>query len=205
MNAVKGGELLRNRRLFHQSRVRPMAESTPPAKPRVLAIDDNEDTLELVRMTLQDDYDVLTLSDPMDVYEMMELFEPDLLIVDIMMPRVNGFQLIEMLQRNPSTRQVPVIILSAKDNVRDIKHGYKLGAAMYLTKPFQAERLLKNVKTQFEVSPPRPRAKTLTIPQVNMQLQLKEGHRRGFVQMSTSFLKEENILRKKPGGGTTER
>src|SRR5690606_2046882 len=96
-------------------------------------------------------------------------------------------------------KQLPVIILSAKDSARDIKYGYKLGASLYLTKPFQAERLAKNVKTQFELAPPKGTKKNLSMTQVRMQLQMKESIRQGqgVAQISTKDLKEENILRRR--------
>ncbi|MBI5155125.1 response regulator [Candidatus Poribacteria bacterium] len=164
---------------------------------RILAVDDNEDTLELIRMTLHEVYDVLTLSNPMDIYELLELFEPDLLILDIMMPKITGFQLVEMLQKNSRTRNLPIIVLSAKDGARDIKHGYKLGASLYLTKPFQPDRLLKNVHTQFEVHPPKPRPKALTVEQVNMQLQLKPSFKQGYARLSSTELEDEGLQRTK--------
>jgi len=161
---------------------------------RILAVDDNDDTLEVVRMALQDEYDVLTVSNPMDVYELIELFEPDLLIVDVMMPRITGFQLVEMLQKNPVTKTLPVIILSAKNGQGEIRHGYKLGASLYLTKPFDPPRLLKNVRTQFEMHPPAAKPKTLTLSQCRLQLQMKQSFKQGVAQISSSLLDEDHLL-----------
>ena len=157
---------------------------------RILAVDDNEDTLELIRLTLQEDYDVLTLSNPMDIYELLEVFEPDLLILDVMMPRITGFQLVEMLQKSNTTRNLPIIILSAKNSAREIKHGYKLGASLYLTKPFQPERLAKNVRTQFEVHPPASHTKSLALMQVVAQLHLKASYRQGYAKLASGVLNE---------------
>jgi len=154
-------------------------------KPRVIAIDDNEDTLEIIRTALVDDYDVLTLSDPLDMTEMIELFEPDLAILDIMMPRVSGFQLTEMLHRSKKTQDMPVILLSAKNSPRDIKHGYRMGAALYLTKPFMPDRLLKNVKTQFEMTPPSERPKRLNLLQMRREIMTEQGKRMGEIQLAT--------------------
>lgn len=146
---------------------------------RILAVDDNPDTLELIRLALVEEFDVLTLSDPIDLYEMLDLFEPDLLLLDVMMPKITGFQLVEMLQKNPRTKGMPVVILSAKSAAAEIKHGYKLGASLYLTKPFTPDRLLKNVKTQFEMHPPADRSKTSTIDALGFQLRLKNAFKNG--------------------------
>lgn len=144
---------------------------------RILILDDHVDTLELIRMTLEDEYDVLTLADPLDFYEVLRLFEPDLIVLDIMMPKVTGFQIMEIMQRDVAYRDIPIIILSAKDSAREVKYGYKLGARLYLTKPFQPERLKKNVQILFEHTPPTRKRKQLTIPQVKMQLQLKKTYK----------------------------
>lgn len=162
---------------------------------RILAVDDNPDTLELISLTLSEWYDVLVLANPIAIYDLIELFEPDLLILDIMMPKITGFQLIELLRKNPRTREIPIVILSAKDNAREIKYGYKLGASLYLTKPFEPERLIKNIETQFRIHPPPPRPKTLTLNQVQIQMEIKFGFQSGQMAISSHLLTSENIQR----------
>jgi len=166
---------------------------------RVLAVDDDEDTLELIRLALEDRYDVLTLATPMEIYECIELFEPDLLIIDIMMPRISGFQLIDLLKKNPKTKDIPIIILSAKDSIREIKYGYKLGAALYLTKPFAPERLMKNTETQFRMHPPEVRPKSLSLDQVRIRLEVTQGSRAGQIALSSSLLTSENVRGRQAG------
>jgi two-component system sensor histidine kinase ChiS len=171
----------------------PSAPSKPRAKeftvkdekpsPRVLAVDDDKDMLEVIRLTLADSYDVLTLSNPMDTYEMVDLFEPDLIIMDVMMPRITGFQLLELFQKNPRTRSLPVMILSAKSASHEIKHGYTLGAKLYLTKPFEPERLLRNIRAFFETGDPVP-AKRLRPEALQMQLQLKTCYKAGVAKLT---------------------
>ncbi|GEM_PF-543158 len=171
---------------------------------RVLAVDDNDDTLEVIRMTLSEDFDVVTLNTPMKIYDVIDLFEPDLLILDIMMPKITGYQLVELLQKNPRTSGIPIIILSAKDSAREIKYGYRLGAKLYLTKPFSPERLQKNVQMIFQSFPPAPRAKTLTIEQVKIQLEVMQGARTGQMAISSEHLSHDMVHRfalrgRKPG------
>ncbi len=164
-----------------------------PRRYRVLAVDDNDDTLELIRMTLSDDYDVVTLANPLHTYDCIELFEPDLLILDIMMPKITGFQLIDLLKKNPKTKEIPIIVLSAKDTAREIKYGYQLGAALYLTKPFEPERLLKNTEIQFRMHPPGAKPKSLSLEQVQLQLEVKFGRVPDQVAVSSSLLTARNI------------
>lgn len=168
--------------------------SQPSHRFRILAVDDNEDTLELIRVSLSSEFDVMTLSDPMDVYELMDLFEPDLLILDVMMPKITGFQLVEMLRRNPQTKDLPVLILSAKTAAGEIKHGYRLGATLYLTKPFQPDRLVKNVKTQFELNPPAPTRKSHTIGQLQSLLEKMRSYQEGHVRIAAPSLQTDKIV-----------
>ncbi|MDK2971258.1 MAG: hypothetical protein PWP23_1013 [Candidatus Sumerlaeota bacterium] len=178
------------RRTLAQVKGRTVEES----RPRILALDDNDDTLELIRLALVDEYDVLTLTNPMDTYELIDMFEPDLLIVDVMMPKITGFQLVEMLRRSPRTRDLPVIILSAKDTARDIKHGYKMGASLYLTKPFDPERLVRNVKTQFEVHPPSKERRKMNMQQVHMHLQMRATTQGSAARLASKNISKENIV-----------
>lgn len=164
------------------------------ARRRVLAVDDNEDILELIRVTLQDDYDVVTLSDPIELYQILDIFEPDILVLDIMMPNINGFQLIEMLRKNPGTRTLPIIVLSAKTSAGEIKHGYRLGATLYLTKPFQPDRLRKNVATQFEVNPPADGKKSISAAQLVMQFEQTPAWRKGHIKFGEGLVRRDEML-----------
>lgn len=161
---------------------------------RILAVDDHEDMLELIRMTLEGQYDVLTLSNPMDIFELMDVFEPDLLILDVMMPRVTGFQLVEMMRKNAATRDLPIIILSAKTSAGEIKHGYKLGATLYLPKPFQPERLLKNVETEFKIHPPPMRTKSVPIEKVFEHLEQKPSFEKGLIHLTSPLIKSQRVI-----------
>lgn len=175
----------------------PALMAPPPAaqqeKPRIIALDDSNDILELIMASLQDTNDVIALNNAVDLYEIMDLFEPDLLILDIMMPRVTGYQLIEMIRKSPGKKEIPIIVLSAKSTAGEIKHGYKLGANMYITKPFAPDRLAKNVETQFRVHP-NSRRKSHTLEQVAQQLQSKAAFNKGNVLVSPSIHHRESVV-----------
>ncbi|AXA35948.1 MAG: response regulator [Candidatus Hydrogenedentota bacterium] len=143
---------------------------------RVLVIDDEKDILDLVTITLSPHFEVLTLQDPVDALEIVDVFEPDILVVDIMMPKVTGYQIIELVRQNPKHQHVSVVVLSAKDSSRDIKYGYKLGANLYLTKPFQPDRLLKNIQ-MLAAGLGKPRKKTFSLRDVQLRLQLRLSQR----------------------------
>lgn len=77
------------------------------------------------------------------------------------------------MKRHPASANTPVCFLSAKASARDLKYGYRLGAALYLTKPFQPERLKKNIKLLFDRTPPPRRPKRFSIEQVNERLRME--------------------------------
>lgn len=144
---------------------------------RVLAIDDDKDILDLISYVLSPEYDMLTLHDSLDALEIIEFFQPDVLILDVMIPKVTGYQILEFVKQHPKLRNTLTIFLSAKDTSRDIKYGYKLGANLYLTKPFQPERLRKNIQMLLAQNttgaPPR---KDFSIRDVMLRMQVKVGH-----------------------------
>ncbi len=115
-------------------------------RPRILAVDDSEDILELILMTLSADYDVVALSNPVDLYEVLDVFEPDLLVLDVMMPRITGFQLTEMLRKNSATKDLPIIMLTARTQEQDLVQGLDAGADDYLSKPFSTTELMARIR-----------------------------------------------------------
>jgi DNA-binding response OmpR family regulator len=147
--------------------------SMNPDKYRVLAFDDEKDILELIKITLSPHFEVVVHSDSSDAKEIMDIVEPDIVIVDIMMPKVTGYHIIEEIRNDSRTSTVPIVILSAKDTARDQKLGYKLGANIYLTKPFQPERLLKNVQTMLATNVAgHARKKMLSLRDVQLRMQM---------------------------------
>jgi DNA-binding response OmpR family regulator len=163
------------RRLFRRHRPAGKRGATMDERWRILVVDDDQDVLDLIRLKLAPDYDVLCIDKANDVGQAADLFEPDLIILDIMLPKISGYQVLEYLKRNPMTAKTPVCFLSAKSSARDLKYGYSLGASLYLTKPFQPERLIRNVKLQFERMPPPLHRKRHTIEEINKKLSADHG------------------------------
>lgn len=157
---------------------------------RILAIDDDPGTLEVLTMALEDSYDVITLSNPIEALDVAKIFEPDLIILDLMMPRVDGFHLLDVFRREKFFKNTPIIILSAKRNKRDIQYGYQVGANLYLTKPFQPSRLRRNIDFLFEHNPPPKKVKHLTFQQVFAQIKLLRCFKEGFVGASRLAVSE---------------
>ncbi|MBX7245677.1 MAG: response regulator [Candidatus Sumerlaeaceae bacterium] len=137
---------------------------------RVMVVDDDRDILDLVQISLSSQYEVLALTDPAQALEIFEVFDPDLAILDIMMPKITGYQILETIRKNPKYSHLPIVFLSAKESTLDIKYGYKLGANLYVPKPFQPDRLLKNVSSLLVNVHPRHREYSMRDVQLRMQL-----------------------------------
>jgi len=150
---------------------------------RIMAVDDNEDTLNVIKMTLEDSYYIMTISDPMDFYEMLKIYVPHLIILDVMMPKITGFQILDILQHREEYKKIPVVILSAKEQAREIRHGYRLGAKLYITKPFTAERLKRNIDLQLQKDPPNLND-DFKIENVMKPLQYSKSFQKGKVNLS---------------------
>lgn len=114
-------------------------------KNRILIAEDDKDILSLLRLYLEKDgFDVLFAEDGLVAYDLIEQEEPDLVISDIMMPGMNGYDLIQKIRK--SRNNVPIIILSAKNQDNDKILGLDIGADDYMTKPFNPLELVAHVK-----------------------------------------------------------
>jgi DNA-binding response OmpR family regulator len=110
---------------------------------RVLVCDDDPVILRLLQVNLElEGYDVITGRNGEEAVSLAADKSPDLVILDIMMPRLDGYQACEQIKNNESTRDIPVIFLSAKAQQSDIDKGKEFGVAAYLTKPFDPNELL---------------------------------------------------------------
>lgn len=128
--------------------VREAAPNIPrrPNAPLVLAADDSEEMLDFLQLVLGDDYDVLAAQDGASALRLAQTERPDLVISDVMMPELNGFALAHALRRDEALRQIPIILLTARDTPSDRVTGLDLGADAYITKPFHAAELRSTVQ-----------------------------------------------------------
>ena len=118
-----------------------------PEGKTVLVADDDPVILRLIQVNLElEGYDVLTANNGQEAVDQAAESHPDLVILDIMMPRLDGYQACEALKSNAETEAIPVIFLSAKAQQSDIEKGKSFGVADYLTKPFDPSELLEVVE-----------------------------------------------------------
>jgi len=125
-----------------------MHPSTTPAK-TVLVVDDEQDILDLVRFRLEHDgYRVLTATDGQTGLTLAQAERPDLCILDVMMPKLSGLEVLANLRADPATADTRVILLTARGQDADIDRGFELGAHDYVTKPFSPKELRRRVHAQ---------------------------------------------------------
>jgi signal transduction histidine kinase len=114
--------------------------------PGILVVDDDAPILEAVADILQiHGYNVVTATDGVSGLERLRTFHPDLIISDIMMPDMDGYEFFESVRRNPSWVMIPFMFLTAKGQKTDVRHGYQLGADDFIVKPFETDDLIVKV------------------------------------------------------------
>ena len=114
-------------------------------KPTILLVEDNLDILALLRNELQEHFLIREAMDGKAGYEVAASSYPDLIITDVMMPVMDGLEMTQRLRGNNNTRQIPIIMLTAKTTLDDSVEGLKSGADVYISKPFDLRYLLANI------------------------------------------------------------
>lgn len=114
----------------------------------VLVVEDTLSELKLIKNYLQDSgYSVIVATDAIEALDKAVQQQPDVIVTDVLMPGMSGFELCRKLKSNPATKQLPIIICSSKNQEIDRIWGMKQGAAVYVTKPFTREQLVNAVKS----------------------------------------------------------
>ena len=122
-----------------------MAGSEMP-RPRILVVDDERDTRKLVRITLErDGYTVCEAANGEEALALAGAESFDLVILDVMMPRLSGYDVCRQLKERPDTSQIPVIFLSARGQSGEIREGIEAGGVAYIVKPFSIRELTLQV------------------------------------------------------------
>ncbi|OPX84097.1 MAG: Transcriptional regulatory protein WalR [Pelotomaculum sp. PtaB.Bin104] len=136
----------------------------------ILAVDDEVNVLQLLKHNLsKEGYQVLCANNGRDAIRQVAEKEPDLVILDIMLPEMDGFDVLRTLKANRHSARIPVIMLSARDDELDKVVGLELGAEDYITKPFSVRELLARVKTHLRHKQMYPAMAEITNEEIKLE------------------------------------
>ena len=115
-------------------------------KKKILAVDDNPNNNAIVEELFGDRYDLRTATTGEEALQIAQDFQPDLILLDIMMPNMNGYEVCRRLREYPSLSETKIIMVTAKGGLEDKIAGYEVGANDYITKPFDEENIMESVE-----------------------------------------------------------
>ena len=118
------------------------------SKRNIMVVDDEPDIRNLVQEILEDEgFEVAVAEDAVRARKLIGTFQPDLILLDIMLPEASGLDLCQMLKNDPRYARIPIVIISAKTQLEDVDRGLQAGAVSYLLKPVAKEELVTTVKS----------------------------------------------------------
>ena len=113
---------------------------------KILVADDQDEILSLLKESLSDyDFEVMVCKEPKNILSLIKSFKPDLILLDLLMPDLGGFEICEILNNDPEANGIPIIIISGFGDLTDVKKAFKLGAVGYFVKPFALNDLTKEI------------------------------------------------------------
>ncbi len=131
-------------------------------KPLVVLVDDNPENLQVLGSILEKfNYDPAFFQDGPNALKFIRKEEPDLILLDIMMPEMDGYEVCQKLQKNGITKNIPIIFLTAKTTTEDLVKGLDLGAVDFISKPFIPAELIARIKTHLALKYARDEIHTL--------------------------------------------
>ena len=118
-------------------------------KRTVLIVEDNEQNLELLKIYMEDvpEAEVITAGNGVEALEQIEEYAPDLVLLDIMMPRMSGFEVCKRIKGDPKTRDITVVMVTALNETSDIERAAKCGTDDYLSKPIDRQAMINLVRS----------------------------------------------------------
>ena len=153
-----------------------MNDSSPTDKPKVLIVDDTPMNLSILEEILEKDYLISIAQSGQQALGITEKFLPDLILLDVNMPGIDGFETCRELKSREDTRNIPVIFITARVEPEDVIRGFKEGGVDYITKPFNHSEVIERVQTH------------LKIKQLIMQLESKNDQLKELNELKNSFL-----------------
>lgn len=117
------------------------------AKKKILLVDDEQALVEMVKMRLEaNDYEVVTANDGQAALDLARGEKPDLIILDVMLPKMDGYKVCALLKKDSRYAAIPILMFTAKAQQEDMDIGEEAGANGYLAKPFEPQKLLEKIR-----------------------------------------------------------
>jgi len=129
----------------------PLSPASADHRPRVLAVDDEPTNLQVLRQVLGADYRLLFATDGTRALQIARQQQPELILLDVMMPGMDGYTVCRTLKADAATRAIPVVFVTALNDVADEAHGFDVGCVDYIAKPFSAAVVRARVKTHLSL------------------------------------------------------
>lgn len=144
--------------------------AAPTEKKRILLVEDEPHMMEMLKFRLvENHYNVATAADGYTALTQVRSFKPNLVILDLMLPKIDGYTICRLLKFNEEYRMIPVMILSARSTEEDIRRGMAMGADSYMTKPYDPPMLLDKIKEllakDLSIPPPEDQEQAASPPQ----------------------------------------
>lgn len=117
----------------------------------IVVVDDNPVNLELAESALRGQYKLTRLISGIQLLKFLGRITPDMILLDIEMPQMDGYETIRRIKENPDTREIPLIFLTGRRDIDSEREGFRLGALDFITKPFDKEVMLSRIRTQLEL------------------------------------------------------
>ena len=120
----------------------------PASKSTIMVVDDEQDMVDLIKTTLEaKGYGVQSAYSGQEAFNLLGEQRPDLILLDIFMPQMDGLEVLVLLRENPDTASIPVILLTTQMEYKDILEGYQMGTNYYIPKPFTKNQLLDGISS----------------------------------------------------------
>jgi DNA-binding response OmpR family regulator len=137
-------------------------KAQPHYQATIMAVDDNTINLNLLRSILEPHgYAVITALNAEAVFELLKAEKPELILLDVLMPEIDGFEIAVQLKKTPGLKEIPIVFLTALSETKDIVKGFEVGGVDYVTKPFNPPELLARIRTHTELRRAREEIQTL--------------------------------------------
>ena len=137
---------------------------------RIVALDDDVDVVNYIGAVLEDEYDVIRLNDPVTAVKKMKQYQPDIILLDVMMPLLTGYQISQMIQIERELHSVKVMFVTSRCCRDEYEYAYRLGASEFLSKPFQPQELLDKIEKITQLSDFFVRAKTIPFSEIKQEV-----------------------------------